>query len=660
MLAVRKTSRAFGRGKLHLPEARQPQDPRLPAASYGDDVILSRGQPRRARRSRWSSTSRPSRAACRSRCWAAPRSRRSASCPTCSRCPRTASTGSGSPTDVADAELAPGRRRRCEDRPVLVLFDGWTSLFRDRVMPWRIGMAERTAHAVRDRHAAALHRGAALVRRQGHDHRRARGWSTTRCGRPAAAAGCCRCSTLEGAARAAPTYFMPLALAWEDTRRRAHEARSRPPRRQGAAAGQRRRDGRRLRRRGLLPRRGARHRRRHASCRPRSGALRFRADARLGASSPATTSTTLPVEPPQRAEQQHRRHARRDAVPQGLPAAARGVNPELEIGRFLTEVARFPHCVPVAGALEYVGNDGTRDDARAAAGLRRRTRATAGTTRWPTWSASSSELRDTDGDLPRRRARRLPRADPTMLGRRTAELHLALRACAPATPAFDPEPLHAADLDALRERARAEARDARSTLLRDRIDAAARRGAGRRARAARARASALQARIDALPRCRGQRPQDALPRRLPPGPGAGGAQRLRHHRFRRRARAHASRSAAPSSSPLRDVAGMLRSFNYARWTALRRVAQNADELQRLDAAARDWEARDARRPSSPATPKTLRAAGRAAPVDAQPARAVRAGEGAVRAALRAEQPARLGAGSAAGHPGAARRHRPSR
>src|ERR671921_2363069 len=36
-----------------------------------------------------------------------------------------------------------------------------------------------------------------------------------------------------------------------------------------------------------------------------------------------------------------------------------GVNPELEIGRFLTEVARFPNIVPVAGAAEYRGSDGT-------------------------------------------------------------------------------------------------------------------------------------------------------------------------------------------------------------------------------------------------------------------------------------------------------------
>jgi maltose alpha-D-glucosyltransferase/alpha-amylase len=44
------------------------------------------------------------------------------------------------------------------------------------------------------------------------------------------------------------------------------------------------------------------------------------------------------------------------------------------------------------------------------------------------------------------------------------------------------------------------------------------------------------------------------------------------------------------SSALRDVAGMVRSFNYAHWSALRRVAQSPDELGKLENAARDWEA----------------------------------------------------------------------
>ena len=34
---------------------------------------------------------------------------------------------------------------------------------------------------------------------------------------------------------------------------------------------------------------------------------------------------------------------------------------------------------------------------------------------------------------------------------------------------------------------------------------------------------------------------------------------------------------------------MVRSLNYARWSALRKVAHNADELAKLEPAARDWE-----------------------------------------------------------------------
>ena len=43
-------------------------------------------------------------------------------------------------------------------------------------------------------------------------------------------------------------------------------------------------------------------------------------------------------------------------------------------------------------------------------------------------------------------------------------------------------------------------------------------------------------------------------------------------------------------SPLRDVASMLRSLNYARWTALARAAQAPDDHVRLAPLAAEWEA----------------------------------------------------------------------
>ena len=47
---------------------------------------------------------------------------------------------------TTDAEAPPWHEQvlSIDERPVLVLFDGWSSLFRDRVVPWRIGMAEKT------------------------------------------------------------------------------------------------------------------------------------------------------------------------------------------------------------------------------------------------------------------------------------------------------------------------------------------------------------------------------------------------------------------------------------------------------------------------------------------------------------------------------------
>ena len=49
-----------------------------------------------------------------------------------------------------------------------------------------------------------------------------------------------------------------------------------------------------------------------------------------------------------------------DLILKFIRRVAAGINPELEIGRFLTEKAHFPHVPPLAGSFEYRTEDGTR------------------------------------------------------------------------------------------------------------------------------------------------------------------------------------------------------------------------------------------------------------------------------------------------------------
>ena len=184
--------------QAQLPAARQPQDPRLPArVRRRRDPV--RGQPvalGAAGRARPVALQGP-RAGRAARAHAVPADRRAAL-----------------PADPARLRLllvpARRRRRRCragtrkasprEDLPVLVLFDGWTSFFRDRVVPWRIGMAEQMRAQFETEMLPRFLEIAALVRGQGPTDRARARWSTTRCGSAGGAAGCWRCSKLEGPA----------------------------------------------------------------------------------------------------------------------------------------------------------------------------------------------------------------------------------------------------------------------------------------------------------------------------------------------------------------------------------------------------------------------------------------------------------------------------
>ena len=106
-----------------------------------------------------------------------------------------------------------------DERPVLVLFDGWSSLFRDRVVPWRIGMAEKTRQQFETDTLPRFIETQRWYAAKGVTIERARIadqaiWQEGKVSWVLA--------LLEiGAGPDAATYFMPLALAWEDATRSA-------------------------------------------------------------------------------------------------------------------------------------------------------------------------------------------------------------------------------------------------------------------------------------------------------------------------------------------------------------------------------------------------------------------------------------------------------
>ncbi|VTU17051.1 maltose alpha-D-glucosyltransferase [Variovorax sp. RA8] len=468
-----------------------------------------------------------------------------------------------------------------QDRPTLVLFDGWTSFFRDRVMPWRIGMAERMLTQFEtdtlprfieiQRWYGA--KGSAVERARLVDHAVWDGdgfsWMLP-------------LVSLDGPPEAS-AYFVPLALAWEeqdeDRLNRLTQAGVAKVRQQANV--------------GVM----ADAFYDEAFCRAMVCAVRDGMELQASKGRLRFTPT----------EAFGRIEADLAALPVGRPAAQSsntvvtfdetlflkayrrvrdGINPEVEMGRFLTSVVHYPNCVPVLGALEYIGDDG-------------RTATLAMVQRYVKNQGDGwvytlgyverflEELRtapETLATVAPAQAHGGFAALMGVLGRRTAELHLAL-ARRTGDPAFDPEPLAANDIQAMREHASA---DVATTLamLRDR-----------------------------LPQLPGPAQEDAqallaqegrLAARASAAIGNGHGLKTRYHGDYHLGqvlvsdndfviidfegeptRAFEERRA--KGSALRDVAGMLRSFNYARWSALKRVAQNADELHRLELPVRQWE-----------------------------------------------------------------------
>ena len=284
-----------------------------------------------------------------------------------------------------------------------------------------------------------------------------------------------------------------------------------------------------------------------------------------------------------------------------------GTNPDFEIGRFLTEQSSFTRVPRTAGTVEYHRPD---SGPRTLALLQEVVPNQADGWRYtldelaPYFERVAGRTDSPDALGPAGRpvlelAEAVPppaaadaigpylRAAET-LGTRTGELHQALGANA-RDPVFAPEPLTAADLDALREEIRGQAEEALTTL-RATID----RLSGDVAAGARQL-------LDEGPRLLDDPP-------AVPGPGANGRKIRCHGDYHlgqvlwadndfiildfegEPTRSVEERSA--KQSPLKDVAGMLRSFDYAAYAGLFAFTRDRPgEFARLEPWAelwRDW------------------------------------------------------------------------
>jgi maltose alpha-D-glucosyltransferase/alpha-amylase len=265
-----------------------------------------------------------------------------------------------------------------------------------------------------------------------------------------------------------------------------------------------------------------------------------------------------------------------------------GNETEIEMGRFLTEVARFPNAPPLLGFMALEDAQGAVTPLAVVHGYVRN--------QGDGWSQTLTYLGqflDECALLPTeeveaRSAQHTVYLDRMrQLGRRTAELHRAL-ATDSDDPAFRPEPMTTADLEAWRSAAEAEARAALTAL---------RAGLGGLEEPVRTDAERLLAGSEEiLRRIAAQAPQqlDAVKTRVHGDYHLGQVLVVQQDfmiiDFEGEPRKTAEERRR-KQSPLRDVAGMLRSFDYAAWAALPRVIQDhpqrRDFLQRQALAWRD-------------------------------------------------------------------------
>ncbi len=327
-----------------------------------------------------------------------------------------------------------------DDLPVAVLFDGWNSFFRQRVVPWRISLAEKTrkqlecellpAFMKRQRWQAAEAGGVGRVAvvESGLLQRGAQQWLL---------------ALAESQAGAAPSrYFLPLSLAFEDD----NEERARTL--SAAAVGRLREQART----GVLADAMADE----AFCRALVIAIGEQRVIKTEGGSfrciPGTRFSELVSDALHSPAPLHRLHLDIHSVSRlgdhlQLKCYRRvspGLNPELAMGRHLTEVLQYTHSLPLAGSLEFVAADGT---VQTLALLQRSV-----THQGNAWTSTLDQCVSVleaaaEAGLERSATTvaQVPVERVQALARRVAELHRAL-ARKTGSADFDPEPISTGDL----------------------------------------------------------------------------------------------------------------------------------------------------------------------------------------------------------------------
>ncbi|HEX8013315.1 MAG TPA: maltose alpha-D-glucosyltransferase [Casimicrobiaceae bacterium] len=487
---------------------------------------------------------------------------------------------------LAAAESAPATREELlprEELPMLVLFDGWASLFRDRVVPWRINMAEKVRNQLETEALPAFVAGRRWYALKSDGVRRieiadhvewkpgARNWLVT-------------LARAEGASGESQTYFLPLTLAWEDADEALVNAlasftiaKARQQAQVGVLADAL---GDAEFVRALVAAVGE-----GVQLKAARGALSFKptsAFAQIVGADLATLAPTLPG-----AQSSNTIVSLGDRIfVKAYRRLQPGLNPEVAIGRYLTDVVRFPHCVPVAGSVEYVAEDG-------------RVATLALIQKYVYNQGSGWDYTLTYLDRFLEEASREPTlasgadvhggytALARMLGKRTGELHAAF-ARSSGDPAFDPIAFSTADIAAWAERVRGEAAAVLDRLARrrDALPEPIRRDADRLLE----QRDRLLARIAA----HANDPVDGSRTRLHGDYHLGQVLLVQNDFVITDFEGEPARTMeerAQKHSPLKDVAGMLRSFDYAMHAALFSFhTERPDVAAAVEAAGRQWQA----------------------------------------------------------------------